>query len=116
MGPKDTITVAPSALITIARLEALSVPGVARMGNTPGGVGHLLRRTPSANGVRIAVEENTATIELYIVLKANTNMREVSHKVQHSVTRAMRDIVGLDVLTVDVHIEDVDFAPSSNTI
>ena len=112
MEPQDTITVAPGALITIARHATLSVPGVSRMGDVPGGVGRLLRRTPKANGVRIAVQGNTATINLHIVLQANTNMREVSREVQREVARAMHDIAGFDVASVDVHIADVDFAPS----
>ena len=112
MEPQDTITVAPGALITIARQATLGVPGVSRMGNVPGGVGRLLRRTPSANGVRIAVENKAAFIELYVVLKADTDMREVSREVQREVVRAMQDIVGLDMISVDVHIVDVDF-PSS---
>lgn len=112
MEPQDSIIVAPGALITIVRQATLSVPGVSRMGDVPGGVGRLLRRTPKANGVRITVQDNTATIDLHIVLEANTNMREVSREVQREVARAMHDIAGFDVTSVDVHIADVDFAPS----
>ena len=112
MEPQDTITVAPGALITIARQATLSVPGVSRMGNTPGGVGQWLRRTPSAKGVRITVEHSTAAIDLYVILKSDTNMREVSRNVQQEVARAVHDIVGLDVISVDIHIENVDFATS----
>lgn len=112
MESQDSVTVAPSALITIAREATLGVGGVASMGTTPGGVGRLLRRTPKANGVRISVEDNTAAIRVYVVLKADTNMRDVSREIQREVGRAMHDIVGLDVTSVDVHIEDVDFTTS----
>jgi uncharacterized alkaline shock family protein YloU len=115
METQDTITVAPSALITIARQATLGVSGVARMGNTSGGVGQWLRRTPSAKGVRITVQKNTAAIELYVILKADTNMREVSRDIQREVARAMHDIVGLNVLSVDIHIENVDFDSSLNS-
>lgn len=112
MEPQDTITVAPGALIAIARQSTLSVPGVSHMGNTPGGVGQWLRRTPSAKGVRITVEDNTADIDLFVVLKADTHMREVSRTIQQEVARAVHDIVGLDVNSVNIHIENVDFAAS----
>jgi uncharacterized alkaline shock family protein YloU len=116
MDTQDSITVAPSALITIAREATINVPGVSRMSNTPGGVGRLLRRTPSANGVRIAVQNNTAAIDLYVILKAGTSMREVSHEVQREVARAMHEIVGLNVTSVDVHIVDVDFSLSPDLV
>lgn len=112
MGTQDTVTVAPSALITIAREATLRVAGVSHMSNTPGGAGRLLRRTPSANGVRIAVDNNAAAIDLYVILKAGTCMREVSGEIQHEVARVMHEIVGLNVASVDVHIVDVDFTSS----
>lgn len=114
MEAQDTITVAPNALITIARQATLSVPGVARMGSTPGGVGQWLRRAPAARGVRISVQNNTAAIELYVILQADTNMRDVSRRIQREVARAMHDIVGLEVQAVDVNIEDVEFKASSD--
>ena len=37
-------TVSPDVLITITRLSALSVPGVSRMAQVPGGVNRLFKR------------------------------------------------------------------------
>lgn len=115
MEAQDTITVAPGALITIARQATLGVPGVSRLGNTPGGVGDWLRRSPGSRGVRINVHQNTAEVDLYVVLEADTNMRDVSRKIQREVARAIHDIVGLDILSVDIHIENVDFNASFNS-
>jgi uncharacterized alkaline shock family protein YloU len=109
MQPQDTITIAPSVLLTIARLATLDVEGVARMGSTPGGVNRWLRRTPSANGVRIQAQDNSLQIDLYIVLRPNANMREVGRQVQHNVARSVNDLVGMEVEAVNVHIEDVEY-------
>ena len=75
------ITVAPDVLVTIARMSALSVPGVSRMAHVTGGVNRLFRRGGS-EGVRIEVEDNTVVASLYLVLKPNVNIREVSRNVQ----------------------------------
>ncbi|MBI5958410.1 MAG: Asp23/Gls24 family envelope stress response protein [Chloroflexi bacterium] len=111
--PNDTVTIAPGVLLTIARLATLEVAGVVRMGSTPGGVDRLLRRVPSANGVQIAIEEGIVTAHLYVVAAAATNLRDMSIQVQKSVARSIRDLLGMKVESVNVHIEDVEFATPS---
>jgi uncharacterized alkaline shock family protein YloU len=101
-------TIAPEALITIARLASLAVPGVERMGSAPGRVNRWFKRG-SAEGVQIQVSDNTVTAALYLVVKAGHNVREVSRSVQAEVARAMQEMVGMDVLAVNVYIEDVSF-------
>ncbi len=111
--PNDTVTIAPGVLLTIARLATLDVPGVVRMGSTPGGVDRLLRRVPSANGVQIAVDEDTVIAHLYVVAQASANLREMSVQIQRSVERSIRDLLGMKVASVNVHIEDVAFASAT---
>ena len=111
--PNDTVTLAPGVLLTIARLATLDVPGVVRMGRTPGGVDRLRRRVPSANGVQIAVDDDSVTAHLYVVADASANLREMSVQIQRSVERSIRDLLGMRVESVNVHIEDVAFAPAS---
>ena len=103
-----TTSIAPGVLITIARLTALSVPGVAMIASIPGGVNRLFRRG-SGEGVRIEVDEDAVSIDLYLILARNTNVREVSRKVQAEVGRAIEDMVGMQVQRIDVHIEDIDY-------
>ncbi len=110
-NPDDRVTVSSDVLLTIARLSALQVEGVARMAPVPGGVDRLWRRTPAAEGVQILVDGQTVTVDLYIVTQASVNMREVSHAVQQEVARAIRQIVGMQIKAVNVHIEDVVFEP-----
>ncbi|HCB01363.1 MAG TPA: Asp23/Gls24 family envelope stress response protein, partial [Anaerolineae bacterium] len=38
------------------------------------------------------------------------NIREVSRNVQQNVTRAINEIVGMDVGEVNIHIEDIDYS------
>lgn len=107
--PNDTVTVAPGVLLTITRLATLEVAGVVRMGSTPGGVDRLLRRVPSANGVQIAVNDDTVTAHLYVVAEATASLRDVCLQIQKSVERSIRELLGMKVESVNVHIEDVVF-------
>jgi uncharacterized alkaline shock family protein YloU len=100
-------TVSPDVLVTIARLSALSVPGVSRMAHVPGGVNRLFKRG-FGDGVRIEVEDNVVFANLYLILKQQVNIREVSRNVQHQVARALQEMVGMDIGGIEIHIEDID--------
>jgi len=104
----DKTTIAPDVLVTIARLSALSVPGVSRMAQVAGGVNRLFKRNIH-DGVRIEVEDNVIVVNLYLILKKDVNIREVSRDVQAQVARALHEMVGMDVGSVDVHVENIDY-------
>jgi uncharacterized alkaline shock family protein YloU len=101
-------TVSPDVLITIARLAALSVPGVSRLAPISGGVNRLFKRG-TGDGVRIETQENTVFADLHLVLKQDVNIREVSRNVQQQVARAIQEMVGMDVGNIDIHIEDIEY-------
>jgi uncharacterized alkaline shock family protein YloU len=105
-------TVSPDVLVTIARYSALSVPGVSRMAQVPGGVNRLFKRG-LGDGVRIQIEDNVVHANLYLILRQNVNIREVSRNVQHQVARALQEMVGMDIGGIEIHIEDIDMDEES---
>ena len=107
-----TTTIAPDVLLTIARLTTLEVPGVSRMGTVQGGPNRLFARSAS-EGVHIDIRDNSVSADLYIILKSDVNIREVSRQVQQGVTRAISEMVGMRVGRVNVHIEDIDYSPET---
>ena len=44
---------------------------------------------------------------MYVITEPNANMLSVGRQIQAEVTRAIRDMVGMKVESVDVYIEDV---------
>jgi uncharacterized alkaline shock family protein YloU len=101
-------TVSPEVLTTIARLSALEVAGVSRFAEVAGGVNRLFKRGVG-DGVRIEAKDNIALVDLHLILKQDVNIREVSRNVQQNVTRAIQEMVGMDVGEVNIHIEDIDY-------
>ena len=99
-------TIAPEVLLTIARLSALQTLGVARTSPLPGGVDRLFKRGIE-DGVHIELRDQAVLVDLYLVLQPGHNLREVGRAVQSAVRRAIEDMVGMDVLSVDVHVEDI---------
>jgi len=98
------ITVAPEVLETTARLTTLAIPGVTRM-TSPAGIRRLLRH----DGVKIEVIGNSVRVRLYVVTEPDANMLSVGRQIQAEVTRAIQDMVGMEVQSVDVYIEDVAY-------
>jgi uncharacterized alkaline shock family protein YloU len=98
------ITVAPEVLETTARLTAMAVPGVARLISPPG-----MRRLLRQDGVSIEVIGDIVRVKLYVVTEPRVNMLRVGRHIQAEVTRAIRDMIGMDVQSVDVYIEDVAY-------
>jgi uncharacterized alkaline shock family protein YloU len=101
-------TIDPEVLITIVRLTALGVEGVSSMAAGPHNVDSLLRRSYS-NGVKVEVENNTVYVDLYLKMKRNVNLLEISRKVQQKIKRAILEMVGMEIGTINIHIEDIDY-------
>ena len=110
--PAGRTTIAPGVLLTIARLTTLDVPGVSRMCFLPGGVNRMFKKGHD-EGVHIEIEDDLVFVDIYVVLKSDVNVREVSRNIQNDVSRAISDMVGMEIGRVNVHIEDVDYPQTS---
>ena len=110
------VTIAPEVLVTIARLAAQSIGGVAQMCHHigPRNTDRLLGRVAGGGGVQVAVVNDAVRVELYIIVEPGVNMRSVSQKIQEAVTRAIQDMVGMQVSAVNIHIQDVAYNKRSS--
>ncbi len=99
-------TIAHEVLLTIARLSAVQTPGVARTSPLPDGVDRIFKRGID-DGVRVEVRDQAVLVDLYLVLQPGRNLREVGRAVQSAVRRAIEEMVGMDVLAVNIHVEDI---------
>lgn len=107
--PPGKTTIAPGVLATIVRAAALQVNGVSRLAQTPSGVNTLFQRGHD-KGVQISVEEDGRVhADVYLILNGEVNLRDAGMNVQKEVDLAISKMVGLEVGSVNIHIEDVDF-------
>jgi uncharacterized alkaline shock family protein YloU len=103
-------TIAPDVLLTIARLTTLSVFGVSRVWQLPtGSVKKLLNKGHVGEGIAIQIIDDVVYADIYVVLKNEVNVREVSYQIQVQVTRAIEEMVGMNVGSINIHVEDIDF-------
>ncbi len=112
MTAEGKTTIAPEVLLTIARLSCLNVEGVSRMATMSKPINRLLSKSVK-DGVQVEVEDDTVYLDLYVILKSDVNVREVSRTIQQEVTRAISEMVGMQVGKVNIHIEDIDYPQNS---
>jgi uncharacterized alkaline shock family protein YloU len=101
-------TIAPEVLVSIARLTTLDVAGVSHLTSPAGNIGRFFKQ-PYSDGVKLLVEDEMVFLDLYVVLKRDTNIRDVCHTIQNRVTRAIHEMVGMEVVRVNIHVEDIDY-------
>ena len=99
---QGTITISTTVLNTIARLTTLNVPGVSRMGTS----GQLLQAN---TGTLVKVVGGKVKADIFIVARSEANFYEVGQQIQLAVSRAIKEIVGMDVQAINVYIQDVDY-------
>lgn len=112
MRPAGKTTISNDVLINTARLTALDVEGVSRMGSPTSGIRRLLRGGEMDEGVRIETVDGKVDFDLFVVLHKGVNVRQVSRKIQESVSRAVSKTVGADIGHINIHIADIDYGPT----
>jgi uncharacterized alkaline shock family protein YloU len=102
------VTIAPNVLVTIVQKKASTVPGVAQLCENTPGVKRLLGLPTTGRGVEVGVLDDQVVVDVYLVAKRGVDLLQMGRQLQHEVTRDIEHIVGMDVLEVNVHIEDIE--------
>jgi len=101
------VTIAPNVLVTIVQKATMSEPGVAQLCDNVPGVKRLLGLHTVDRGVEVKVEDNLVAVDVYLVARRGVDLLQVGRNLQNQITRAIQDIVGMEVCEVNIHIEDI---------
>ena len=96
------IHISEDVLATIAGGAAMEVEGI-------GGMMSLATKKSSARGVRIAVDEEGAVVDLYVMIRYGYPIPEVAEKIQSAVSTAIESMTGFTAKAVNVHVGGVSF-------
>ncbi|MFZ3151557.1 MAG: Asp23/Gls24 family envelope stress response protein [Anaerolineaceae bacterium] len=99
--------IAPTVLNTIARLTTLATPGVSRMAPISAASSKYANKTEE-EGVKILVKDSLIYVDVYVIINSEENVRLVAEAIQQRVNRAISEMVGMEVASVNVHITDLD--------
>ncbi len=92
-------TVASEVMETIIQMTANDTQGVAR----------LYSNNNAQNGVKMKISDGTVNADVYLVLKSDANTMEVCKRVQNKIARAVKEMAGMNVGYVNIHIEDFSY-------
>jgi uncharacterized alkaline shock family protein YloU len=57
--------------------------------------------------VEVDVVEDQVLVDVHLIARRGVDLLQMGRSLQYDVTRAIEDIVGMDIAEVNVHIEDV---------
>ena len=69
----------------------------------------MLLHRQDEDGLHVEVEDDIVYTDIYVVLDAEVNIREVGRNIQTAVARAITDMIGMQVGVINVHVEDIDY-------
>lgn len=110
--------IAEGVVAKIAGIAARDIPGVYALGATGarafGAIRDVMNATDLAQGVKVEVGETQAAADLIIVVEYPAPIQEVADQVRAAVAGAIRRLVGLEVVEVNVEVNDVHLPGDDN--
>ncbi|KGM94983.1 alkaline-shock protein [Clostridium novyi A str. 4552] len=103
------VKISDEVVEVIAGLAASEVDGIEGMSTTlVGGITQILSGKKNlSKGIKVNVEENSATIDLYVVVKYGVKIVDVAKKVQESVRKSVELMTGLNLTAINVYVQNV---------
>lgn len=109
-----SIQIANDVIAAIAGLAATEVDGVVGMtGGLAGGLSEMLGKRDPTKGVKLEVKDSLVGFDLYLVVQFGKKIPEVASRVQEQVKIQVENMTGLHVTHVNIHVQGVSFATSS---
>ncbi len=109
------IKIADEVVGIVAGLAATEVRGVAGMsGGFAGGISEMLGRKNLSKGVKVEVGEQETSIDLFIIVEYGAKIPEVAWQIQENVKSAVETMTGLNVVSVNIHVQGVNFESEEN--
>lgn len=102
------ISIHHGVLAIIARMATLKVPGVADMsGSLADGIASFIGKDVPDRGIRVAVDGQNVSVDLYIILDYGVRIPQVAYQVQNDVKKTMEEMTGKKVVQVNVVVQGV---------
>ena len=103
------IRISDDVVAVIAGVAVSEVSGVAGMaGGFAGGISEVLSGKKNlAKGIKVEIAENSAKIDVNIIVEYGTRIPDVAFEIQNRVKKAVETMTGLKVLEVNVHVQGV---------
>ena len=109
-GETSSIQIADDVVAVIAGKAVSEAPGVYAMaGGFAGGISEVFSGKKNlAKGIKAEIVENTAKIDVNIIVEYGSRIPDVAFEIQNRVKKAVESMTGLKVVDVNVHVQGVN--------
>ncbi|MDD6024280.1 MAG: Asp23/Gls24 family envelope stress response protein [Oscillospiraceae bacterium] len=102
---KGTVNISEEVVAAIAALAVSEVEGVYGLSSSfTADLAELLGRKNMSKGVKLSIEEETVTVECFVVITYGFEIPVVASAIQENVINAIESMTGLKVAAVNVDI------------
>ena len=103
------IRISDEVIVTIASVAVSEIEGVSGTGGGfVEGIARKLVKKPLTTGIKASVDEETASVDINIVVKYGVRIPEVAWNVQDAVKKEVELMTGLTVEKVNVRVVGID--------
>lgn len=105
----SSIVISEEVVSVIAGVAVSEVPGVVdTAGGFAGGISEVLSgKKKLSKGIKVEVGEKETKIDVNIIVEYGTRIPDVAFEIQNRVRKAVKEMTGLEVLEVNVHVQGV---------
>ena len=106
----EGIQISSDVVAVIAGVAVSEVQGVSGMsGGFAGGITEVLSGKKNlAKGIKVDIEEDTAKIDVNIIVEYGSRIPDVAFEIQNRVKKSVENMTGLKVQEVNVHVQGVN--------
>lgn len=105
----SSIVISDEVVSIIAGVAVSEVKGVVdTAGGFAGGISEVLSgKKKLSKGIKVEVGEKETKIDVNIIVEYGTRIPDVAFEIQNRVKKAVKEMTGLEVLEVNVHVQGV---------
>ena len=106
----EGIQISSDVVAVIAGVAVSEVQGVSGMsGGFAGGITEVLSGKKNlAKGIKVEINEDTAKIDVNIIVEYGSRIPDVAFEIQNRVKKSVENMTGLKVEEVNVHVQGVN--------
>ena len=103
----SSVVISEEVVSVIAGIAVSEVPGVVdTAGGFAGGISEVFSgKKKLSKGIKVEVGEKETKIDVNIIVEYGTRIPDVAFEIQNKVKQAVKEMTGLEVLEVNVHVQ-----------
>lgn len=105
----SSVVISEEVVSVIAGVAVSEVSGVVdTAGGFAGGISEVLSgKKKLSKGIKVEVGEKETKIDVNIIVEYGTRIPDIAFEIQNKVKNAVKEMTGLDVIAVNVHVQGV---------